>query len=511
MSTVRRIAPVVAFAAAAVALVATPAAGADRPTPERFDVQTRTVQLSNVTSGTQYAAFTVPDCVTEIAYVIDGAAGGASRKTGTPQRAEGGVGAVRSGTLRVNAGEQLRLYPAQQGYSTLTVSDTGDAGGGGEIGFRAGGGGTGKDDGWLTRQNAGAGGGASSAITLGATPLVVAAGGGGAGGSSWNAATNTGKGGAGDAAGFAGVSHPGSGGLLNIVASGLGGKATEPSGNGGGGGGGGAGYVGGGGGRGTSSGSQGGGGGAGGTSYVDASRVGASSITDFGLSAADLNPVGDGAVKIAWYGCASVLTINGTTTTSMGTTTPAAGWAHSLATTAALRPGSNLALDVDGRADVTLGGYASASVSIPVTVTQTARAGWVMRDWTTTTMNGPLATCIVNGDSASTLPVTNVDAHSFRISVPANSWVSCTFDTVEASPGMDVISDSRHLLTGALDPTSVTSGDEVEFGYTVRNTGNLPLNLTATDPKTPDLACAKTALLPGTETRCAGTASITRD
>ncbi len=57
----------------------------------------------------------------------------------------------------------------------------------------------------------------------------------------------------------------------------------------------------------------------------------------------------------------------------------------------------------------------------------------------------------------------------------------------------------------------MTSGDDIAFGYTVRNTGNLPLDVTVTDPKTPDLACASTALLPGTETRCTGTTSITRD
>lgn len=511
MSAVRRLAPVVVLAVAASALAATPAAGTDQPTAERFNVQTRTVQLADVTAGTQYTAFTVPDCVTEIAFVVDGAAGGSSRRVGTNAHAAGGEGAVLSGTMRVTAGEQLRLYPAQRGVSAQLTSDTGDAGGGGAIGFRHGGGGTGKDDGWLIRSNAGGGGGASSAITLGTTPLVVASGGGGAGGSSWNTALNTAKGGAGDARGADGVSNPGSGGALNAVPAGGGGKATEPFSSGGGGGGGGAGYVGGGGGRGASIGNLGGGAGAGGTSFIDSSRVGTSAIADFGLSASDVTPTGDGTVKIAWYGCASVLTINGTTTTSSGTTSPAAGWAHTLTTPATLRPGTDLTLDGEGRADATLRGFADASTPVPVTVTQSSRDGWVMRNWTETTVNTPVATCIVNGDPARTLSVANVDAHSFRIDVPADAWVSCTFNTVEGAPGMSVEPDTVHVLTGTPNPTSVTSGDEVEFGYTVRNTGNLPLDIAVTDPKTPDLACASTALLPGTETRCTGTTSITRD
>ncbi len=117
MSAVRRFAPVVALAVAAATLAATPAAGTDKPSAERFDVQTRTIQLSDVSSGTQYTAFTVPDCVTEIAYVIDGAAGGSSRRVATNAYAAGGEGAVLSGTMHVSAGEQLRLYPAQQGVS----------------------------------------------------------------------------------------------------------------------------------------------------------------------------------------------------------------------------------------------------------------------------------------------------------------------------------------------------------------------------------------------------------
>lgn len=511
MPAVRRLIPVVALTVAAASLAAAPAAGADRPTAARFDVHTRTVQLSDVTSSTPYVAFTVPDCVTEIAYVMDGAAGGSSRRVGTAAYAPGGQGAVRSGTVRVSAGEQLRLYPAQQGVSAQLNSDTGDAGGGGAIGFRVGGGGTGKDDGFLTRSNAGGGGGAASALTVGSTPLVVAAGGGGAGGSSWNSAMNTAQGGAGDARGADGVSNPGSGGALNAVASGAGGKATEPFASGGGGGGGGAGYVGGGGGRGANVGSLGGGGGAGGTSFVDASRTGTSTIADFGLRTSDVTPTGDGTVKIAWYGCASVLTLQGTTTTAAGTTAPAQGWVHRLTTSASVQKGNDLVLDAQGRVDATLRGFADARTTIPVTVAQAARSGWVMRDWTDTTMHGPLATCFADGDPAAALPVTTVDAHSFRVDVPANAWVTCTFDTVEGAPGMSVASDTEDVATGTATPKAVTSGDEVRFGYTVRNTGNLPLDLTLDDPKTPDLACATTALLPGAETRCTGSTSITRD
>lgn len=511
MPAVRRLIPVIALSVAAVSFAVAPAAGSDRPTPARFDVQTRTVQLSDVSAGTPYASFTVPDCVTEIAYVMDGAAGGSSRRVGTNAYAPGGQGAVLSGTVRVSAGEQIRLYPSQQGVSAQLNSDTGDAGGGGTIGFRAGGGGTGKDDGWMTRSNAGGGGGASSALTIGSTPLVVAAGGGGAGGSSWNSAVNTGRGGAGDARGADGVINPGSGGALNSVIGGAGGKATEPSLSGGGGGGGGAGYVGGGGGRGGTSASLGGGGGAGGTSFVEAARAGTTSVTEFGLQASDVTPSGDGAVKIAWYGCASVLTLEGTATSADGTSTASSGWAHRLTTSATLRPGSDLVLDTQGRADATLRGFATASSTLPVTVSQAPRQGWVMRDWSAGAMHIPPATCTVNGDPAAILPVTRVDGFSFRVDIPADTWVRCTFDSVEGAPSMTVTSDTYDVENDLTDPTTVISGTGVRFGYTVRNTGNLPLDLTVADPKTPDLACVTTALLPGAETRCTGSTSITRD
>lgn len=515
MSAVRRLAPVAVLAVAASALAATPAAGTDRPTPEYFNVQTRTVQLAGVTSGTPYVTFTVPECVTEIAYIVDGAAGGSSRRVGTNAHAAGGQGALLSGTVHVTAGEQLRLYPSQRGGSAQLDTDYGAAGGGGSIGYSKGGGGSGKDQDyswpWNIHQNAGGGGGASSAITIGATRVVVAAGGGGAGGSSWNTVMNTAVGGAGDTPGADGVGNPGSGGTVGIGATGVGGTASDPSNSGGGGGGGGAGVSGGNGGRGSTVNAQGGGAGGGGRSFVEPSRDSHGSIAAYGLSASDIDPTGDGTVKIAWTGCASVLTLNGTATDGLGTTTPASGWSHTLSTAATLRPGTDLTLDAGGRADATLRGFANVSATIPVTVSQASQDGWVMRDWTETELNTPLATCIVNGDPATTLPVTNVDARSFRIDVPADAWVSCTFDTVEGAPEMTVEPDTEHVLTGTSNVTTVTSGDDVTFGYTVRNTGNLPLTVTATDPKTPDLACASTALLPGTETRCTGTASITRD
>lgn len=517
MSAVRALVSVTSIATAiAATFSAIPVSASENPVPEKFEVQTKTVKLADVTSGNQYLAFTVPQCVSEIAYVLSGAEGGASRKTGTNQRAEGGGGAVLVGTLKVVPGEQLRLYPSERGVSAQASSDIGDAGGGGTIGYTHGGGGSGKDQGsWViggVRQNAGGGGGASSAITTATEPVVVASGGGGAGGSAWNDAKNTATGGAGDKVGNSGVGYANSGGALGVVANGSGAFANQPLGNGGGGGGGGAGYTGGGGGKSSQTGSQGGGGGAGGTSYAAESRIGTGAVSDYGMSVSEATPAGDGTVKIAWFGCASVLTIHGTTTDQSGTESAAAGWRHDVSVAEGSLSATHGTLDSSGRWDTTLRGYATASQRHAVTVTQEARQDWIVRDWNETTLNSPMATCTIDGDESTLASVTNIDARSFRVEVPADTWVNCTLNTVQAAPDLDVESQATVVSSGEVDPSSVVSGEEVEFSYDIRNTGNIPLkNLTARDPKISKITCQQEALLPGDQTRCVGNLSITSD
>jgi hypothetical protein len=516
MRAIRVAAPFAAAAVlAATSFTAPAAAGDDRPAPEQFSVETRQVQLADVTSASPYVSFTVPDCVTEIGYVLDGAAGGSSRRVGTNAFAPGGQGAVRVGTLTVMPGETLRLYPAQQGVSAQLNSDFGDAGSGGGIGFTAGGGGTGTDQDytwpWNVHQNAGGGGGASSAITVGATPAVVAAGGGGAGGSSWNDAKNTAVGGAGDARGADGVGNAGSGGALDAGATGAGLRASEPSGNGGGGGGGGGGYRGGGGGRGTGISTQGGGAGAGGTSYLDSARAGSGTASAYGLSRDDLTPTGDGTVKIAWYGCASVLTLDGTAIDRTGDARPAAGWSAAVSASEATVQPQSPALDDAGISHVTVRGYTSGQGVRTVTVTPESRPGWVLRDWTDATLHAPPAACALGDAPDTQLPVTAVDARSFRVDVPSESWIRCAFDVVEAVPDMSVT--SRALLLPAAEdaPSEVRSGDDVEFSYDIRNTGNLPLHISVSDTRNDALTCPEPSLLPGEHQRCTGTISLTRD
>lgn len=519
-----------AVVAAVSAFAAAPAAGDDRPvapmadaqtvraqsfSPRSSDVTMKIVSVTDVTAATPYVTFAVPDCVTEIAYVMDGGEGGSSRRVGTNPYAAGGQGAVRSGTLAVTPGEELRLYPAAKGGAAQLNSDTGDAGPGGSIGYRKGGGGTGMDQGaglpWNVRQNAGGGGGAGAAIALGDTPLAVAGGGGGAGGSSWNDAKNTALGGAGDVRGSDGVSNAGSGGALGVGASGAGARGSDPGGNGGGSGGGGGGYLGGGAGRASTSGSQGGGGGAGGTSFTDPGRAGNGSIEDYGLASSDVTPTGDGVVMIAWNGCGAVVTLQGTATDAAGTVSPAAGWNHTVTVAGGTAEADSPVLDADGFSNITVSGFLSAADTRTVTITQETRAGWVLRDWNDTDMHGPLAECVVLNDDGADAAVTNVDAHSFRIDVAVGEWIVCSFDSVEGAPDMTVTANATDATTGLPAGTSVTSGDAVDFAYTVRNTGNLPLDLTISDPRNPALACAQTELLPGGQTLCSGTVSVTRD
>jgi hypothetical protein len=513
-----------ALVAAVSTLAAGPVLADDRPAAQTREIQprstssstvtTKTVRVADVTSATPYVTFTVPDCVVEIAYVMDGAEGGSSRRVGTNPYAAGGQGAVRSGTISVTPGEELRLYPAAKGGAAQLDSDIGDAGAGGAIGYRKGGGGTGMDQGaglWNVRQNAGGGGGAGAAITAGTSPLVVAGGGGGAGGSSWNDAKNTAVGGAGDVRGGDGVSNAGSGGTLGAGASGAGVRGSDPTGNGGGSGGGGGGYLGGGAGRASTSGSQGGGGGAGGTSYTDASRAGTGSVDDYGLAASDVTPTGDGIVTIAWNGCAAALTLQGTETDAAGATSPAAGWNHTVTVTGGTSVADSPALDADGSSHLSVHGFENAADTRTVTVTQEARPGWVLRDWDDTGMHRPLATCAVLGDGGTDVTVTNVDAHSFRIDIAVGQWIVCSFDTVEGAPDMSVSASATDVASGLPAGPAVTSGDAVDFAYTVRNTGNLPLDLTISDPRNDALACVKAALLPGDQTLCSGTLSVTRD
>lgn len=516
---IRAITCLVAVAAVS-AFAAPPAIAADAPVAQPFaevepGVKTKSVTVAEVTSGTPYVSFTVPDCVAEIAYVIDGGEGGSSRRVGTNAFAPGGAGAVRSGTILVSPGEQLRLYPAAKGGSAQLNSDYGDAGGGGAIGFRAGGGGTGKDQDyalpWNIHQNAGGGGGASSAITLNTVPLVVAAGGGGAGGSSWNDAKNTAVGGAGDVRGADGVSNAGSGGALGAGAAGTGLRGNDPSGNGGGAGGGGGGYLGGGGGRASGTGGQGGGAGAGGTSYTDATRVGSRSIAEFGLASSDVTPTADGVVKIAWVGCRSILSIEGTVTDVEGAPSPAAGWEHRITVGGRLIDPITSVLDDSGWSDAFLSGYLSIDDTFTVTVKQETRPGWILRDWDDTAMHQPFATCVDYFDPDIDIPVTNVDAHSFRLTTEPGQWIVCTVDTVEGAPDMTVSASATHAGSGLPTGNSVTAGDDVHFAYTVRNTGNLPLDLTISDPQNDAMACAQAALLPGDQTLCSGTTTVTRD
>jgi hypothetical protein len=126
-------------------------------------------------------------------------------------------------------------------------------------------------------------------------------------------------------------------------------------------------------------------------------------------------------------------------------------------------------------------------------------------------VNVPLATCLIDADPARPVAVTNADANSFTFLLPTNSWVSCTVNTVEADPAMNVSSLFADLTHTDAAPNTVIAGDRGRFSVAVTNTGNIPLTLAATDPKLPNLSCAANPLLPGATTSCSATTSVFRD
>ena len=304
---------VVLLCAAALALLAEPAAG--------FAAGTATKTFS--TPGTY--AWTVPAGVTSATFNVAGGQGGSG------QNASGGQGASLQGTLAVTPGQVFNLTVAGQGGS-----DNGGFGGGGNAGPNGGSGSS-------------AGGGGASSVADAGGELIVAGGGGGAanhggdGGASGSPGMGDGGTGPAQPGGGATESAGGGGGAGGIypaptvcpdrlpgAAGSDGGVGVGGSGGSGGsdpnvvaigGGGGGGGYYGGGGGGGgwrcPSKNSEGaGGGGGGGSSHFDSSVTG-QSLTDGAQS-------GNGSITITF--------LDNTPPVASPTQTPAAnanGWNNS--------------------------------------------------------------------------------------------------------------------------------------------------------------------------------------
>lgn len=144
-------------------------------------------------------SWTVPNCVTSITVVVEGAQGGNSidgagstGAAGTP--IPGGEGAVVTATIPVSPGDIIGITVGGQG-------------GIGTAGFNGGGTGNFSSDGQLV--NGSAGGGGSSNVTVNGTPVIIAAGGGGGAGGSWAfGVENNGGGDGGCATGQAGMGSP---------------------------------------------------------------------------------------------------------------------------------------------------------------------------------------------------------------------------------------------------------------------------------------------------------------
>ncbi|WP_435271469.1 RICIN domain-containing protein [Streptomyces sp. 1222.5] len=273
---------------------------------------------SSLTGGSQtfscnydFQLFTVPEGVTEIYVVVDGAQG---TNSGSGSKAVmGGYGARVTATLPVSPKQQLVVNTGCQESRKQRPYGYGMGGAGGVAHLPA-------------AKNGMAGGGAS-AITTGDpedTPLVVAGGGGGAGGAGGGTQWRDAVGGPGGSAGLdptaGGQGKPPDGGAGGAAAAsgtrdgGAGTGSSVGEGGGGGGGGGGGFEEGGAGGHGAG-GYGGGGGGGAGASHVDEAAT--HRITTS-------NRTGNGKVTIAWPGNQALMN------TSLGTCMIAEGAALKL-------------------------------------------------------------------------------------------------------------------------------------------------------------------------------------
>ncbi len=130
-----------------------------------------------VTGYGQARDLEIPPCATIVTYEIAGAGGGYTGNAPGPDReADGGRGALLTGTLTGVAGQTLHLIPGNPGESSSTTKQAlGGSGYGPGRGGHSGG-----LPGRPVNLAAAAGGGASG-IGIGSVPLVVAGAGGGAG------------------------------------------------------------------------------------------------------------------------------------------------------------------------------------------------------------------------------------------------------------------------------------------------------------------------------------------
>lgn len=509
--------PLAITALLATSLVAAPASATTDPGPtgqtRSGEVETLTITAADLVGSATSVAFAVPECATEIAFVMSGGEGGSAGAEDTAGFARGGLGTVLSGTLSGLQGTSLALFPATAGASVDSANAPGAEALGGS-GYRSGGaGGSTSQQGDAIFDAGGGGGGASAiqgSVDAATIALAIAAGGGGAGGQASADVENTGFGGTNGGDGGRGANTGGSGGVGGFRENGHGGAggASGAAQGGAAGGGGGAGLLGGGSGTTVGGTTRGGGGGGSGASVIDAALAGEGNIADYGLSESDAQGAGDGVIILAWYSCPTEFTVSGTTTSVDGTVAPATGWSQSIAASGVATPDTGV-LDAEGAFTILIDDFAEDTRT--VTVTQEERDGWLMQNWTSPNLNVPLAVCTVDGDAEQTLTVTNLSASSYSVAVPRQSDVTCASNTVEAAPEMRVIATSRDETTGGYYPAAVNSGDEMEFAYSIFNDGNIPLALTATDSGVLELVCPRTELAPNSSTTCKGKTIVTRD
>ena len=285
-------------------LSATPPGGAIPP-PGPVCQSTAFFQAFFDTGAAQ--TFTVPQGVTKMQILADGAQGGDS--INSPLDSQGGLGGQAIGTVPVTPGESLQINVGRRGSDAAgEVSPAAGSAGG----FNGGAAGGASNNG--TNSNPGAGGGGASDVRQGGTALanriVIGGGGGGAAAALSSALHGTGGAGGGATggdgttvtAGSGTATAGGGGGSSTGGTAGAAGASSSPgtAGSSGAGGAGGAGTYGGGGGGG---GGLFGGGGGGGSATQFAGGGGGSGFVEAGATDVQNNPgvrPGQGVVQLQW-------------------------------------------------------------------------------------------------------------------------------------------------------------------------------------------------------------------
>ncbi|MEP9363159.1 hypothetical protein ABLE68_09360, partial [Nocardioides sp. CN2-186] len=129
------------------------------------------------------------------------------------------------------------------------------------------------------------------------------------------------------------------------------------------------------------------------------------------------------------------------------------------------------------------------------TIAQTAAGGTDFNDYTTTWK------CVDQGTGTSLATGTG-NTGTFTVPATAGASVICTFTNIPLLPAINLVKTAGAI--NDLDGNGPDAGDTVPYTFTVKNTGNIALSTVAvTDPKLgAPITCAATTLAVGASTTC---------